>query len=210
MPYEFNPTEELPEGITRLIHQWGSGQKEALDELMDRLYQHLRNEAARHLRNLNVRGNTLQPTLLVNEAYLKLRKRESLPQLDKDQFFWFASRVIRQIIIDHIRARLTRKRNKDEEVPLDLARDEGAALTSGRVQPETLLALDRALGELENTNPRRGQIVVLRFILGTSIEETAKIMGLSLTTVKEEWRAAKIWLFKQLASEGQAAERKSR
>ncbi len=191
--------EQLPPGITRLISQWGRGEQEALDELMDLLYVHLRNEAARHLRNLNVRGNTLQPTLLVNEAYLKLRKRNQLPDLDRDHFFWFASRVIRQIIIDHIRARTAQKRNKDDEVPLDPERDEGAGLTSGRVQPEVLLALDQALTELEDNNPRRGQIVVLRFILGTSIEETAEIMGLSLTTVKEEWRAAKLWLFKQLS-----------
>jgi len=200
MTRQIQPNEELPPGITQLINRWGKGDHEALDNLMDMLYHHLRSEAARHLRNLNVRGNTLQPTLLVNEAYLKLRKRETVPELDRDHFFWFASRVIREIIIDHIRARLTKKRSRDDEVPLDVARDGVAGLTPGRVQPETLLSLDEALTELEHVNPRRAQIVVLRFILGSSIEETASIMGLSLTTVKDEWRAAKLWLFKQLSA----------
>ena len=121
--------------------------------------------------------------------------------LNRDHFFWFASRVIRQIIIDHIRARLTQKRNRDEEVPLDIERDGGSddvGAGKGKVDPEILLSLDSALDELETANPRRGQIVVLRFILGMSIEETAAIMELSQTTVKEEWRAAKLWLFKQL------------
>lgn len=191
--------DNLPQGITVLLGQWSVGEQDALDRLMDLLYEHLHAEAGRHMRSLHVKGNTIQATMLVNEAYLKFRKRSEAPSMDREHFFWLASRMIREIIVDHIRARTAKKRSRDEQVSLEGYGDSLPGKSEGgQMDTDTFLALNQAIDELERINPRRCQVVVLRYIMGSSIPETAKIMGLSATTVKDEWAAAKAWLFKRL------------
>ena len=185
----------LPQGITVLVQQWSSGDQEALDSLISLLYDHLHREAGKHMRNLHVKGNTLQPTMLINEAYMKFRKRGEVPILNRDHFFWFASRMIREIIVDHIRARTTQKRGRDDEVQ---AEDMDLAASAPNMDPTRFLALNQAIGALEKVNPRRSQVAVLRFMMGLGIKETAEVMETSPTTVKEDWAAAKVWLFKYL------------
>ncbi len=196
------PVDCLPENITVFLNKWSGGDQEALDSLVSLLYDQLRAEAGRHMRNLNVRGHTLQATVLINEAYMKFRGKKEIPFLNREHFFWFASRMIRQIIVDHIRAKLTLKRNQGDLVSLDDEMDQiqMGQITPGKLEPIMFLAINEAIAQLEKVNPRRSQIVVLRFIIGTNIRETADIMEISVTTVKDEWTAAKTWLFKQLIS----------
>lgn len=194
---------QLPAGITRLLNRWTAGDQAALDTIVTLLYDQLRREADRHLHQLKQQGATLQPTLLINEAYMKLRKKDGLSFLNRDQFFWFASRMIRHLIVDHIRAKSAQKRQAatvlfDEDK--DLADDKAAngLLAFNHNQPEVFLAINEALDVLEKTKPRQAQVVVLRYLLGASVEETAAIMAISPTTVKLEWRQAKPALFKLL------------
>lgn len=191
--------EELPAGITQLLEQWSDGDQEALDEVISRLYEHLHSEASRHLNQLHIKGDSLQATALVNEAYMKFRKKDRPSFMNRQQFFWFSSQMIRHIIVDHIRAR-SRQKRKNEKVSLEEEFHGGqqAGAVPGQLDIDTLLAINTALSELESANPRRSQVVTLRFILGMSIQETAEVMELSLTTVKEDWNAAKKWLFKKL------------
>ncbi|MDJ0835454.1 MAG: ECF-type sigma factor [Acidobacteriota bacterium] len=187
----------LPPGITVLVKQWSSGDQEALDSLIDLLYDYLHKEAGKHMRSLHVQGNTLQPTMLINEAYLKFRKRGEAPALSRDHFFWFASRMIREIIVDHIRARTAQKRRRDDEMGVE---NMDLVAPAAHIDPDRFLALNQAVHALEKVNPRRSQVAVLRFIMGLGIKETAEVMETSPTTVKEDWNAAKAWLFKYLES----------
>ncbi|CAM2068488.1 Sigma-70 family RNA polymerase sigma factor [Sulfidibacter corallicola] len=196
---QLDPLEALPLGITKILEEWGQGERAALDRLMGQLYDYLHGEARRHLSGFSMRGDMLQPTLLVNEAYLKLVKKRDLSFLNRQQFFWFASRIIRDLIVDHIRAKTAQKRGKGT-VSLDDDFLDLRSESSGHhhVDPALLLSIDTALSELERGNPRRAQVVTLRYILGLNILETAEILEISKTTVKEEWAAAKLWLFKRL------------
>jgi len=195
----------LPEKITVFLNKWSGGDQEALDSLVSLLYDQLRAEAGRHIRNLNVRGHTLQATVLINEAYMKFRGKKDIPFLNREHFFWFASRMIRQIIVDHIRAKLTLKRNQGDLVPLNDDSDQIqiSKLTPGKLEPIMFLAINEAIAALEKVNPRRSQIVVLRFIIGTSIRETAEIMEIAVTTVKDEWTAAKTCFTELISSKRQ-------
>ena len=188
-----NP-KDLPDGITKILADFGEHPQESLDQVMALTSEHLRNEARRQLRRMNVDSVTIQPTALINEAYIRLHENKQLAFLDRDHFFWFTSQVLRNIIADYLRGKLSQKRGQGVVLPLDEAMDAHAE----GLDPTAFFSINEALDKLEEEDPRRAQVVVLRFFLGLSIKEVAGIMQISKTTVKEEWNAAKLWLFLKL------------
>jgi len=179
-------------GITELLVRWRSGDAEALNELIPRVYDELHRLARQHLRRERD-GHTLQSTALVNEVYVRLLG-QGLAIENRVHFFAVSSHLMRQILVDHARQRQASKRGKGfEKVTLS----EAEALL-----PQTrnidLMALDDALHELGRADPQLTRIVELRFFGGLSIEESAEVLGTSPSTVKREWAAARAWLHREL------------
>ena len=139
-------------------------------------------------------GHTLQPTALVNEAYLKLAGQEALSFADRAGFFGLAAKVMRQLLVDHARAQNAAKRGGDA---LRVTLDEGIASHPSR--DVDFADLDAALEELGRLDERQAKIVEMRFFAGLGIEETAAALGLSPATVKREWATARAWLYRRLS-----------
>ena len=178
-------------GVTELLQAWGD-HPEALEQLMPLVAQELRVLAESHFRKEHV-GHTLQPTALVNEVYLRLNRQLSVHLENRTQFFAFASRLMRRILVDHYRARKAEKRGGDE--PLVSLDD---ALEIPGLQDLSLLALDDALNALKSLDPRQAQVVELRFFGGLTVGETASLLNISAATVKREWVTAKSFLLREI------------
>jgi RNA polymerase sigma-70 factor, ECF subfamily len=178
----------VPEGVTQLLIDWSKGDRKALDELMPLVYDELRRLASRRMARER-RDHTLQTSALINEAYLRLVDQSDLQWQNRAHFFAVAAQVMRHILIDHARSYGYAKRGAGaKKVPLD----EAAVFTEQRAAE--FVALDGALEKLAAVDPRRSQVVELRFFGGLSIEETAEVLKISEPTVQREWRAAKAWL----------------
>ena len=179
-------------GLTQLLQQARSGDRSALDELFPQVYDELRQIA--HQRLLRSRpGETLNTTALVHEAYLRLVDQTAAQWQDRSHFFALASRAMRFILIDYSRARTSQKRGGPEApIPLDtvqIAADERAV---------ELLALDQALEQLTKNDERLGKLVEFRFFGGLTYEEVAEVTGMSVPTVKRDWRRARTWLYHEM------------
>ncbi len=185
-----------PPDLTRLLRDWTSGQPEALTSLIEVVYPELRRIAAQHL-SRERQGHTLQPTALVNEAYLRLAQQGPGKQwTDRTHFFAVTARIVRAVLVDHARARLAAKRGAGAiEVELSEA--------DGRVPapPVDLLDLDAALQALEQLDAQQSRIVELRHFAGLSIEETAGVLDISPATVKRDWLVAKTWIRRHMNGE---------
>jgi RNA polymerase sigma-70 factor (ECF subfamily) len=179
--------------ITVLLRQAAAGDGHAEEELLRTLYLELRQLARRHMRNER-RSHTLQPTALVNEAYVRLLRGHAPEWKDRAHFFAVASNVMRRILVDHARRRQTAKRGHGVE-PEEL-RDAGDP--NGSHSPDIVLAVDQALSALAESDPRKARIVELRFFSGLTEEEVAHVLGISVRTAKREWSVAKAWLYHQL------------
>jgi len=178
--------------VTELLRQWSSGRREALDELLPHLYAELRRLAASYLRRERP-DHTLQPTALVNEAFLRLVDQRAVRWENRAHFFGIAAQAMRRILVDHARARAAGKRGDGHRAaPLD----DALALTDA---PNVdILALDEALTRLAGFDPQQSRIVELRFFGGLTLEETAQVLQISPATVGRDWTMAKAWLFAQL------------
>lgn len=178
--------------VTRLLHDWARGDQAALDHLIGLVYPELRRIAARHLRGER-QGHTLQPTALVNEAFLRLVQQPDKRWNDRAHFFAVAARIVRNVLVDHARARDAAKRGSGG---LTVVLTESSAKVPA---PEVnLLDLDTALRELERLDPQHSRIVELRYFAGLSIEETAAIVGVSESSVKRDWVLAKTWIRRRM------------
>jgi RNA polymerase sigma-70 factor (ECF subfamily) len=176
------------EGVTQLLIDWSKGDKAALDQLMPLVYDELRRLAKRHMARERPE-HTLQTSALINEAYLRLVDQKEVHWQNRAHFFAVAAQVMRHILIDHARSYYYTKRGAGaQKIPLD----EAAVFTEQRAGE--FVALDDALVTLAGLDPRRSQVVELRFFGGLSIEETAEVLKISPVTVQREWRAAKAWL----------------
>jgi RNA polymerase sigma factor (TIGR02999 family) len=181
-----------PDDVTRLLHDWRSGDATALNQLMPLVYDELKRIAAAYLRRESS-GHTLQATALVNEAYLKLVDQTRADWQNRAQFFGVAAQLMRRILVDHVRERQAAKRGSGvERITFD------AALDVSQPHDVDLLALDDALSELGRFDPRQSRIVELRYFGGLEINETAEVLGISPATVKREWTSARAWLYNQL------------
>lgn len=175
--------------LTQLLHAWSGGDADALPELMEAVYPELHRIAARYISRERV-GHTLQPTALVNEAYLRFSQQQpGKAWNDRTHFFAVAARVVRAVLVDHARARDAMKRG-DGRRKTSLT----AALDVAAESPVDVLDLDAALQELEALNAEHCRILELRYFAGLSIEETAAALGVSLSTVKRGWLAAKTFV----------------
>ena len=180
------------EEITRLLNAWANGSRTAADELFPLIQQQLHTIAEDHMRGRP--GHILQTTALVNEAYLKLAGNKVKGWKDRGHFFAVASTAMRHVLIDYARKNLRDKRGAGKP-PLPM--DEVA--TFPIEQSSWLVALDDALRALAKLDPRAAQIVELRYFGGLSVNETAKIVGLSPATVHKDWNTARLWLMREIS-----------
>lgn len=180
-----------PPAVTQLLVAWGQGDPSALEQLIPVVYNELKRMARRHV--ARERGQTLQATALVHEAYMKLVDQRSVSWQNRAHFFAIAARLMRRILMKRARRRQAAKRGGDAT---ELCVDE-VEIRSGE-PPVDVIALDAALTRLATVDPRQGDIVELRFFGGLSIEETAEALDISPATVKREWRTAKAWLYKEI------------
>jgi RNA polymerase sigma factor (TIGR02999 family) len=181
--------------VTALLREWAAGDRGALERLMPLVYGELRKLAANELR-AERRSHTLQPTALVNEAYLRLVGQRSVSWNNRAHFFAIAAQMMRRVLVDHARKRGAAKRSPGT-VYLDL----GFSGAGGADRAPELLALDDALTELEKLDPRQAKIVELRFFAGLSVEETAEVAGISTATVKRDWKTARAFLLNEIGLE---------
>ena len=178
------------QNLTQLLLAWGEGDEAARDTLIPMVYNQLYRIARHHLRYERA-GHSLQTNALINEAYLKLIE-QSVSWQDRNHFFGIAARLMRQILVDHARARQRLKRGGNaQQISL-------TAVAEEQEQSADLLALNDALETLSEVDPQRSRIVELRFFGGLTIEETAQVMRVSTPTVERGWRAARAWLQTEL------------
>lgn len=176
-----------PSDVTMLLNAWSDGSQDALDELMPRVYQELRKLARSYLRAERPE-HTLQPTALVNEAYLRLVDQKNVRWQNRRHFYGIAAQLMRRILVDHARKRQSEKRGGGEAL---LPFEEAKGVP---VKARELVALDEALKDFATIDPRSAQIVELRQFGGLSIDETADVLEISPATVKRDWTLAKAWL----------------
>jgi RNA polymerase sigma factor (TIGR02999 family) len=182
--------------VTQLLQQWSNGQEQALDRLLPQIHDELRTLAASYLRRER-RDHTLQPTALVNEAFLKLVDQRAAKWQNRAHFFGIAAQAMRRILVDHARAHAADKRGGEfERVPLDDVQALGPTIDVD------VLALDEALTRLAAMDPQQSRIVELRFFGGLTTDETAEVMRISPATIGREWRMAKAWLSAELKRTG--------
>ena len=180
--------------MSSLLRAWGTGDRQARDELVRRVYPELRRLAAAHLRRER-RDHTLQPTALVNEAFIKLMGQRRIAWQNRAHFFSIAAHMMRRILVDHERERQAAKRRGDAvRIPLE---DDIAVVVPRDCE---LLQLDRALTELSRADKRQGTIVELRYFGGLSEQEVAAVLSLSRATVTREWQSARAWLYQRLTT----------
>jgi RNA polymerase sigma factor (TIGR02999 family) len=181
--------------ITQLLLKWSEGDETALHHLTPLVYDELRRLARSYLRR-HAFQNSLQPTAVVHEAWLKLVDQRHVTWQNRAQFFGLAAKVMRDLLVDHARAREAAKRGGDwERLSMSVATDYAAR----SVERIDLLALDEALRRLAEINPRRSRVVELRFFGGLTGAETAAALGVSDSTVERDWNLARAWLYNELS-----------
>lgn len=190
------------ETVTRALVGASSSQGGAASPIADQLlpivYEELRRLASGQMRR-EAPGHTLQTTALVNEAYLRLVDADAQSWNSRAHFVRIAARAMRQVLIDHARGRRAQKRGGDWiRTPLD---ENAIPSDSDAID---VLALDEAMQHLAELDPLMAQVVELRFFGGLNVQETAKLLDISPTTVKREWRAARAWLLSEIADEDRA------
>jgi RNA polymerase sigma factor (TIGR02999 family) len=185
--------ESPPEEITGLLLDWGKGNKAALDRVIPLVYQELRRLAHRQMRRERT-GDTFQTTALINEAYLRLVDYARVRPRDRAHFFAIAAQAMRRILIERARSRRSTKRGSGAQ---KVSLEEVADVSNERAAD--LVALDEALTKLALIDPRKAQIVELKYFGGMTIEEAAEVVEVSTPTVEREWHMAKIWLHREVS-----------
>jgi RNA polymerase sigma factor (TIGR02999 family) len=188
--------EQQTGNISVLLRAWSEGDQSALERLTPIVYHELHRLANQYMRRER-RANSLQTTALVNEAYMRLVDYKRMQWQDRAHFFAVSAQVMRRILVEHAR-RQNLKRGGD--VP-HVSFDEAAVVGGGR--SADLVALDDALTTLSRLDPRKVQVVELRFFGGLSVGETAEVLKISQVTVMRDWSTAKAWLYRELAGEAQ-------
>src|SRR5690242_11470459 len=181
------------EGTTQLLIDWSDGDQAALEKLMPLVYDELRRLASNYLRRERA-SHTLQPTALVNEAYLKLVDQRNAKWQNRAHFFGIAAQLMRRILVDRARQHQAAKRGGSVQQRISITSAEKFAK-----QPEVdLLALNEAMEELAAMDPQQSRIVELKFFGGLSIEEIAEVLGIGHATVERDWKMARAWLRRKL------------
>ena len=181
-----------PGTITRLLVDWRDGDKTALDRLVPLVYREMRRLAGYYMRRQRA-DHTLQTSALINEAYLRLIDHKNMRWENRAHFYAVAAQAMRRILVDHARSRGYQKRGGGA---LKVSFDE--AVIGAEERAAELIALDDALKDLAAIDPRKCQIVELRYFGGLSVDETAEVIGVSAVTIMREWRSAKGWLLRAI------------
>ena len=182
--------------MTELLQAWGTGQQEALDQLIPLVREELHRLAQWHMRKERA-GHTLQPTALVNEAYLRLVDLHDVRWQDRAHFFAMSARLMRHILVNVALSKGCRKRGGGAtKVSFD------EALVVSHERGDDLVALDDALTAFAIVDARKAQVVELRFFGGLSVEESAEALKVSPETVRRDWKLAKVWLHRELTKDG--------
>lgn len=181
--------------VSRLLEEWSRGNRQALDDLIPLVHTELHRLARGYLARERP-GHTLQPTALVNEAYLKLVGERDMAWQGRAHFVGVAAQLMRYILVDHCRRKRNQKRGGGAA---RVTFDENLQVGAGR--GEDLIALDAALTKLAAQDARKGRIAELRYFGGLSVEETAQALAVSVATVMRDWRLARAWLQRELGAE---------
>jgi RNA polymerase sigma factor (TIGR02999 family) len=177
--------------VTGLLRAWSKGDQGALERLTPIVYDELHRLAHRYMRRERP-GHSLQTTALVNEAYMRLADYRRMQWQDRAHFFAASAQVMRRILVEHARRHNLKRGAGVQHVSL-----EEAAVVGGD-QDVDLVALDNAMNALARIDPRKVQVVEMRFFGGLSVEETGEVLKVSTVTVKRDWRAARAWLYREL------------
>lgn len=190
------PPVNTPRGddVTMLLARWRKGSAEAEAQLMERVQGELRRLAASYMRRERG-GQTLQPTAVVNEAYIRLLPQRGVSWENRAHFFGIAARMMRRVLVDHARRRNAAKRDAGPAEPVSIS---GVASPAREADHVDVLALHDALSKLAELDPRQSEIVEMRFFAGLTVEEIAEVLEISPATVKREWSTAKMWLKRQM------------
>ncbi len=180
--------------VSELLVRWKAGDQEALEALVPMVYTELRDIARHHLRRERP-GHTLQSAALVNEAYLRLLDQRPFDTENRAHFLAVASRLMRQILVDHARTYGAAKRGADRRVELD------SSIILPQEKHTDVVALDDALQDLAKLDEQQCRIVELKFFGGLATEEIAQVLGISASTVKRDWNVAKAWLTRAMKKE---------
>jgi RNA polymerase sigma-70 factor (ECF subfamily) len=176
--------------ISMLLHAWSGGDQAALEKLTPMVYDELRRLAARHMKGERP-SHSLQTTALVNEAYMRLVDYKRMQWQDRAHFFAVSAQLMRRILVEHARRHNLKRGGGVQHLALD-----EAVLVSAK--NTDLVALDDAMNALGRIDPRKVQVVEMRFFGGLSVEETAEVLKVSTVTVMRDWSTAKAWLYREL------------
>jgi RNA polymerase sigma-70 factor, ECF subfamily len=178
--------------VSRLLKDWGEGDEASLNRLIPLVYEELRKMAHYQMAREKA-GHTLQTTALVNEVYLRLLGAAEVSWQDRAHFFALSAQLMRRVLVDHARGRGRAKRGGAIR---KLSLEESLAIPVGR--DTNIVELDDALNALATVDERKAKMVELRFFGGFSVEETAKLLNVSVSTVMNDWRFAKVWLLREM------------
>jgi len=178
--------------VTILLQAMNRGDKSAADQLLPLVYSELHRLAKGYM-SRERRDHTLQPTALINQAYLRIAQQENVEWQNHSHFIGFAANVMRRVLVDHARERNAAMRG-GKQVRVDL--DEGIAVSKER--SAEILLLEDALTRLEQLNPRQAKVVEMRYFGGLSVEEVASVLGIAPRSVKRDWALARMWLFEEI------------
>lgn len=182
-----------PHEITQLLDEWSNGNQAALDKLYPLVYEELRRMAHRFMRRER-KGHTLQTTALINEAYLRLVDQKYVHWANRSHFFGISAQIMRRILVDHARGYLREKRGGGGQ---RISLDEIPLVTKERA--EEIIMLNEALENLAKQDPRRSQVVELRYFGGLNNDEIGEVLKISANTVTRDWNMARAWLYQQLS-----------
>jgi len=182
--------------ITQLLAEWRDGNQSALDELYPLVYDELHRLARRYM-SREKKGHTLQATALINEAYVRLVDQKNVQWANRSHFFAISAQIMRRILIDHARRHAFAKRGGGAQ---QVSLEEVAVITPDASRE--LVRLDEALKSLAEMDPRRSQVVELRYFGGLNNEEIAGVLHISENTVTRDWNMARAWLYQQLTGSG--------
>lgn len=183
---------KTPGEVSALLRAWHGGDEDAYREVSSILYGELRRQAAHYVRRRRP-GDTMQATALVHETFMRLADAHRVEWQDRRHFLAVAAQTMRRVLVDLARAEDTAKRgSRPAMVPLD----SNVAISAD--DPVDLIALDRALEGLARIDPRKVQVIELRFFAGLTVDETAQVLDVSPDTVARDWRTARAWLAREL------------
>jgi len=183
--------------ITVLLKAWAAGDRAALDRLIPVMYAEMYELARRYMKRER-HGNSLQATALINEAFVRLVNVNDVDWKDRTHFFAVSAQLMRRILVDAARARSAAKRGGERRAAHSTAVNLDQIADASSKRASELIAVDDALTALAQIDPRKAQVVELRFFGGLEVKETAEILGVSPQTVMRDWKLARVWLMREL------------